>query len=79
MQRPAGAALFLLSNNGHIFLTRFGIQNDFSNLCAGSFPGAIASSLCKEDQTVCFACGRDSPMVLFHKLFNTTVEITAGL
>jgi hypothetical protein len=52
-----------------------GIQNELSNPHASVFRDRIASSLCKEYQALCFACRESCSKVLFHKLFNTTVEI----
>jgi hypothetical protein len=52
-----------------------GIENELSNLSAIVFRDPIASSWCKQYQALCFACRESCSKVLFHKLFNTTVEI----
>jgi hypothetical protein len=52
-----------------------GLENDLSNPYASVFRDWIASSWCKQYQALCFACRESCSKVLFHKLFNTTVEI----
>jgi hypothetical protein len=52
-----------------------GLQNELSNPYASAFREWIASSLCKQYQALCFAYRERCSKVLFHKLFNTTVEI----
>jgi hypothetical protein len=51
------------------------IQNHPGDLHATVFRDPNASSLCKQYQALCLARRERCSKVLFHKLFNTTVEI----
>src|ERR1700686_1511174 len=50
-------------------------RNEFSNRITGKFMYRIASSWCKLYQTPYFKCHTRPGPLVFHKLFNTTVEI----
>jgi hypothetical protein len=55
-------------------LNLFEIQNEISNPHAKVFHDSNASSLCKPQEALCFACGECSSRRVFHKLLNITVE-----
>src|SRR6202166_846981 len=63
------------SSRSTFYFRLFDFRNEFSNRVTGKFMYRIASSWCKPYQTPCFMRHTWPGTLVFHKLFNTTVEI----